>query len=194
MNRFVRSLKISSNWLEIRKAPNSNCANCSTRAKSLVVSVSVCLARMLLVNCCQWSKMRNPASLLWQLLPQPNYVTFYRSQNVVYCEFWQTNNISEHGRIKANVMLVLVQLWKSFSTGSIARSAKRRLFNLLRGRFFLGFSPCRGDTLHDNGIGPPKLKFLLIFYQNVEYKRPADALFIIFFTKFAEFVPRFRMR
>jgi len=32
-------------------------------------------------------------------------------------------------------------------TGSIARSAKRRLFNLLRGRFW-GFSPHRGDTLH----------------------------------------------
>jgi len=32
-------------------------------------------------------------------------------------------------------------------TGSIARSAKRRLFNLLRGRFW-GFSPRKGDTLH----------------------------------------------
>jgi len=27
---------------------------------------------------------------------------------------------------------------------------------------------------NDNGIGPPKLKFLLIFDQNVEYKRPAE--------------------
>jgi len=64
---------------------------------------------------------------------------------------------------------------------------------LLRGRFW-GFSPSRGDTLHrwgwnlarrsllcakfhphrcnDKGIGPPKLKFLLKFDQNVVYKRP----------------------
>jgi len=35
-------------------------------------------------------------------------------------------------------------------TGSIARSAKRRLFKLLRGRFW-GFSPLRGDTLHRSG-------------------------------------------
>jgi len=34
-----------------------------------------------------------------------------------------------------------------FSTGSIASSAKRRLFKLLRGRFW-GFSPRMGDTLH----------------------------------------------
>jgi len=32
-------------------------------------------------------------------------------------------------------------------TGSIARSARMPVFNLLRGRFW-GFSPCRGDTLH----------------------------------------------
>ena len=34
-----------------------------------------------------------------------------------------------------------------FITGSIARSAKLPVFNLLRGRFW-GFSPRRGDTLH----------------------------------------------
>ena len=28
---------------------------------------------------------------------------------------------------------------------------------------------------NDKGVGPPKLKFLLRFYQNVEYKRPAGA-------------------
>ena len=28
---------------------------------------------------------------------------------------------------------------------------------------------------NDNGVGPPKLKFLLRFDQNVEYKRPAGA-------------------
>jgi len=64
------------------------------------------------------------------------------------------------------------------------------IFNLLRGRF-RGFSARRGDTLHrwgeiwhakfhphrcnDKGIGPPKLKFLLKFDQNVEYKRPTGA-------------------
>jgi len=30
---------------------------------------------------------------------------------------------------------------------------------------------------HDEGIGPPKLKFLLRFDQNVEYKRPAEAYY-----------------
>ena len=106
-------------------------------------------------------------------------------------------------------------------TGSIARSAKCRLFNLLRGRFW-GFSPRRGHTLHrwgwnlarrrgtegpllrtkfhphrcnDKGIGPLKLKFLLIFGQNVEYiNAPQGRIPYAIFTKFAEFVPRFRMR
>ena len=91
-------------------------------------------------------------------------------------------------------------------TGSIAPSAKRRLFNLLRGRFS-GFSPRRGDTLQnlarplfrakfhthrckDEGTGPPKLKFLLIFDQNVEQGRIPCTIF----TKFAVFVHRLRMR
>ena len=43
---------------------------------------------------------------------------------------------------------------------------------------------------NDKGIGPPKLKLLLIFDQIVEYKRSPCAIF----PKFAEFVPRFRMR
>jgi len=63
---------------------------------------------------------------------------------------------------------------------------KPPVFNLLRGRFW-GFSPRRGDTLHRwgwnfacrrdhlRGIGPPKLKFLQRFDQNVEYKRPAGS-------------------
>ena len=76
-------------------------------------------------------------------------------------------------------------------TGSIARSARLPVFNLLRGRFW-GFPPRRGDTLHrwgwnlarcqisphrcnNKGVRPPKLKFLLIFDRNVEYKRPAEA-------------------
>ena len=35
--------------------------------------------------------------------------------------------------------------------------------------------PHRCHDNSDKGIGPPKLKFLLIFDQNVEYKRPAGA-------------------
>ena len=45
---------------------------------------------------------------------------------------------------------------------------------------------------NDKGIGPLKLKILLIFGQNVEYKQGRIPCAI--FTKFAEFVPRFRMR
>jgi len=40
--------------------------------------------------------------------------------------------------------------------------------SLLRAKFY----PHR---CNDKGIGPPKVKFLLIFDQNVEYKRPARA-------------------
>jgi len=52
--------------------------------------------------------------------------------------------------------------------GSIVRSAKRRLFKLLRGRFW-GFSPSRGDMLHQWGwnlawrrtfqISPPSVQW-----------------------------------
>jgi len=77
-------------------------------------------------------------------------------------------------------------------TGSIAHSAKRRYLTYLEGDFEF-FSPRRGDTLHrrgkiwhggplnhakfhpprcnNKGIGPPKLKILLKFYQTSEYKR-----------------------
>ena len=47
---------------------------------------------------------------------------------------------------------------------------------------------------NDKGIGPPKLKFLLIFDQNVEYIRPTDEYPRTIFRKFAEFVPRLGMR
>jgi len=51
----------------------------------------------------------------------------------------------------------------------------------------------RGDR--NKGIGPLKLKILLIFGQNVEYKyAPQGRIPCAIFTKFAEFVPRFRMR
>ena len=46
---------------------------------------------------------------------------------------------------------------------------------------------------NDKGIGPLKLKILLIFGQNVEYA-PQGRIPCAIFTKFAEFVPRFRMR
>ena len=39
---------------------------------------------------------------------------------------------------------------------------------LLRAKFHL-------HRCNDKGVGPPKLKFLLRFYRNVEYKRPAGA-------------------
>ena len=45
---------------------------------------------------------------------------------------------------------------------------------------------------NDKGVGPQKLKFLLIFDRNVEYKRPAGRIPCAIFTKFAEFVPHFR--
>jgi len=44
------------------------------------------------------------------------------------------------------------------------------------------------------GVVPQKLKFLLIFDQNVEYKCPAGAYPCAIFTKFSEFVRRFRVR
>ena len=90
-------------------------------------------------------------------------------------------------------------------TGSIVRSANLPVFNLLRGRFWgfsprsgdtlhrwrwnlawwrgpkggdLWFPPPCQISPHrcnNKGVGPPKLKLLLRFDQNVEYKRPARA-------------------
>ena len=37
------------------------------------------------------------------------------------------------------------------------------------------FRPAGATRCNDKGVGPPKLKFLLRFDQNVEYKRPAGA-------------------
>ena len=47
---------------------------------------------------------------------------------------------------------------------------------------------------NDKGVGPQKLKFLLRFHQNVEYKRPTEAYPLRDLKKIAEFVPHFRMR
>ena len=66
-----------------------------------------------------------------------------------------------------------------------------------------GIEGTKGPTVHakfhphrynDKGIEPPKLIFLLRFDKNVEYKRPTGGVSLARFTKFAEFVPHFRMR
>ena len=46
------------------------------------------------------------------------------------------------------------------------------------------------------GIGPPKLKLLLRFDQNVEWNinAPQGRIICAIFTKFAEFVPRFYVK
>ena len=43
-------------------------------------------------------------------------------------------------------------------------------------------------------VGPPKLKFLLTFDQNVEYERPTGRIPCAIFTKFAEFKRHLTMR
>ena len=100
-------------------------------------------------------------------------------------------------------------------TGGIARSASRRylVYSEADFEFFCpaGASRCtddgeiwqeertEGPLLHakfrcnDEGVGPQKLKFLLRFVQNVEYKRGVSLA--RFSQKFAaEFVLHFRMR
>ena len=64
-------------------------------------------------------------------------------------------------------------------------TARGRLGPLLCAKF-------HPNRCNNNGVGPPKLKFLLRFDRNVEYKRPAGAYPLGDF--FAEFVPHFRMR
>ena len=104
-------------------------------------------------------------------------------------------------------------------TGSIARSAKRRYLSYSEADFEVfrpaGATRCTngGKISHegldrrspppcqisphqcnDKGIGSTKLKFLLRFYQNVEYKRLAGPYLLRDFQKITEFVPHFRMR
>jgi len=50
------------------------------------------------------------------------------------------------------------------------------------------------NRCNEKGVGSQKLKFLLRFDQNVEYKRPTGACPCTIFTKYAEFVPHFRIR
>jgi len=47
---------------------------------------------------------------------------------------------------------------------------------------------------NDKGVGPQRLKFLLRFDQNVEYKLPAGRIPCAIFAKFADLVPHFRER
>jgi len=47
---------------------------------------------------------------------------------------------------------------------------------------------------NDKGIGTPKLKFLLKFDQNMEYKHPTGAYPLRDFTNFAELVTSFMIR
>ena len=51
------------------------------------------------------------------------------------------------------------------------------------------------DGCNDKGVGPPKLKFLLRFDRNLEYKRPAGGVSLAQFSKkIAEFLPHLRLR
>jgi len=103
-------------------------------------------------------------------------------------------------------------------TGSIARSATRRYLIYSEADFEVfgptgatrctdgvkfgteeGTCPLLRAKFHphrcnDTGVGPPKLKFLLRFDQYVEYKRAAGRIPCAISTKFAVFVPHFRMR
>ena len=61
-------------------------------------------------------------------------------------------------------------------TGSIARSATRRYLSYPEADFEV-FRPTVVTRCTDKGIGPPKLKFLPRFDQNVEYKRPPGGVY-----------------
>ena len=100
-----------------------------------------------------------------------------------------------------------------FITGSIARSANLPVFSLLRGRFWV-FSP---RTLHrwgwnfapegpllrakfhphrcnGKGVGPQNLNFYSDLTEMWNINAPQGHIPCAIFTKFAEFVPHFRMR
>ena len=117
---------------------------------------------------------------------------------------------------KMSVLLVnstCAVFWSGANYRQHCAKCKAPVFNLLRGQFW-GFSPTRcsdgGEIWHGVlwspppcqisppsvqrlGYRTPKLKFLLRFHQNVEYKCPAGAYSLRDFIKLAEFVPRFMM-
>jgi len=80
---------------------------------------------------------------------------------------------------------------------------KPPVFSLLRGRFCTdggeiwdGGGPLLRANFHphqcnDKGVGPQKLKFLLRFDQNVDYKRPQGRIPCAIFTKFTKFCTSF---
>ena len=76
------------------------------------------------------------------------------------------------------------EIWHGGDFGPLLRGSEGPL---LRAKF-------HPHRCNDKGVGPPKLKFLLRFDRNVEYKRPAGCIPCAIFTKFAEFVHRFRIR
>jgi len=98
-------------------------------------------------------------------------------------------------------------------TSSIAHSATSRYLSYSEADFEV-FRPAaatfctdRGEIWHggvrakfhpyrcnDKAIGLPKLKCLLRFDQNVEYKHPAEAYHLRDFQKIAHFVRRFSVR
>jgi len=97
--------------------------------------------------------------------------------------------------------------------GSIARSASRRYLVYSDADFEVfrpaGATRCtdRGEIWHgggdmpnvthrcnDNGVEPQKLKFLLRFDQNVEYKGPTGAYPLRDFHKISRICTHFRMR
>jgi len=118
-------------------------------------------------------------------------------------------------RFRALAYTILDKLWVVFLLPATFAQRKALIFKLLRSRFW-GFSPAgatrctdRGEKWHEGpllcakfhphrcsnkGIVPQKQKFLLIFDQNVEYNRPQWRISCVIFTKFAEFVPGFRLR
>jgi len=94
----------------------------------------------------------------------------------------------------------------SFFTGSTARSASRRYliyseadFEVFRhagatrctdgSEIWHGVAKFHPHRRNDKGVGPQKLKFLLRFDQNMEYKRPAERIPCATFTKFAVCTP-----
>ena len=131
---------------------------------------------------------------------KPCYETRHMSQD-------STTASSKRSKLSTPIHLSPL-LKKVLVTGSIARSATCRYliyseadFEVFRHagrhaaqvgvkyRMEEGTAKFHPHRCNNKAVGPQKLKFLLRYDQNVEYKRPCAI-----FTKFAEFVPHFRMR
>jgi len=109
----------------------------------------------------------------------------------------------------------VINAWNCLYRQHFARSASRRYLIYSEADFEvfrpIGATRCAdgGEIWHgggdrakfhpnrcnDKGVGPPKLKFLLRYDQNVKYKRPAGAYPLRdFFTTCTVFISHFRMR